>query len=143
MTAARHNACECNGTKSVTGKRIQRIMRRKSIAVIIALTLIAAAQTAALAADNENDTDTRLVAAKVVEVTDGRISVIARSGVEHVIAIDDKDTKVRVEGKLVSLKDVREGDMVTVELDELSPVKFARNIQVSTQSGSQVARAKP
>lgn len=118
-------------------------MRRKSIAAIIALTLFAAMQTFAVAADIEEDTDTRLVEAKVVEVTDARISVIARSGVEHVIAIDGTDTRVKVEGKLVSLKDVREGDTVTVELDELSPVKFARNIQISTQSGSQVARAKP
>jgi hypothetical protein len=141
--AFRHKACEYTARKSPNAKRIKRIMRRKSLSAIIALTLIAAMQTAVLAADNEEDTDTRLVSAKVVEVTDGRISVIARTGVEHVIAIDDKDTKVKVEGKLVSLKDVREGDMVTVELDELNPVKFARNIQISNQSGSQVARAKP
>lgn len=118
-------------------------MKRKSLAAILALTIFAVFQTSALAADGEEDTDTRLVEAKVVEVTDARISVIARTGVEHVIGIDNSDTKVRVEGKLVSLKDVREGDVVTIELDEVSPVKFARNIQIATQNGSQVARAKP
>lgn len=119
-------------------------MKRKSLSAIITLILFTAFQTVALAAANsEEDTDTRLVEAEVVEATDEHISVIARTGVEHVIAIDNTDTKVRIEGKLVSLKDVREGDIVTVELDALSPVKLARTINIATQSGSQVARAKP
>ncbi len=45
--------------------------------------------------------------------------------------------------KIVSLKDVKEGDIVTVELDESSAVKFAKNIVTEVQSNSQVARIKP
>ena len=92
---------------------------------------------------DDSDTDTRFVKARVVEVGERRIAVITRSEIEHVIAVDSDATKVKVGERLVSVKDLREGDVVTVELDELNPVKFARNIQISTQSGSQVARAKP
>jgi hypothetical protein len=119
-------------------------MRLKHLAALLAAILFTAFVNAAFAADadDDKDTDTRLVNAKVVEVTDGRVSVIARTGVEHVIAIDGTDTKVVLEGKVVSLKELREGDVVTVELDEFNPLKFARNIQIATQS-NQVARARP
>ncbi len=89
--------------------------------------------------DSNEDTDTRIVDAKVVEVTDARISVIARSGVEHVIAIDRTDTRVTIDGVVVSLKDVREGDLITVELDANNPVKFARNISMRSDHAA-VAR---
>lgn len=117
-------------------------MKRHYLASLFAVLLLALCSNAALAADDvEDDTDTRMVAARVVEVTDARISVIARSGVEHVIAIDSADTKVQIDGRLVSHKDVREGDIITVELDEKNPVKFARNIAVEAQAnGQQVAR---
>lgn len=116
-------------------------MRRRNLASIFATLLIALSATAAVASTNGEDTDTRMIDAKVVEVTDARISVIARTGVEHVIAIDNTDTKVSINGRVVSLEDLREGDIVTVELDAQNPLKFARNISIETQSDSQVARA--
>lgn len=117
-------------------------MKRHYFASLFAALLLAFYANTALAADEtEDDTDTRMVAARVVEVTDARISVIARSGVEHVIAIDNADTKVEIDGRLVSHKDVREGDIITIELDEKNPVKFARNIAVEAQAnGQQMAR---
>jgi hypothetical protein len=99
----------------------------------------AAAVRAANTEDSNEDTDTRMIDAKVVEVTDARISVIARSGVEHVIAIDRTDTKVTIDGMAVSLQDVREGDLITVELDANNPVKFARNISLRSDQ-AEVAR---
>lgn len=92
---------------------------------------------------NDDDTDSKLVEAKVVEVTDTRISVIARTGVEHVIALDGAETKVQLAGKVVSAKDVRVGDIINIELDENNPVKFAKNIFIALPSDSEVARARP
>ena len=122
------------------------MMKRQHLAALFAAILIALSSSTALAAagDMEEDTENRMVAARVVEVNDMHISIIARSGVEHVIAIDNSGTKVKIDGQLVSLKDVKEGDIVTVELDEQNSLKFARNINISSQSnGQQVARARP
>lgn len=83
---------------------------------------------------DDDDTDTRLVNAQVTEITDARISVMAQTGVEHVIAIDMEKTRVQREGKNVSIKEVREGDVITIELDEKNPVKFARNISMQTEA---------
>lgn len=120
-------------------------MRRRHLATIFAALLLAAlcSGRALAATGDEQDTDTRLINAQVVEVNDQHISVIAQTGVEHVIAIDDAATKVKVEGKLVSLKELRQGDVVTVELDEQNPLKFARNIIVALRADSAVAKAKP
>jgi hypothetical protein len=122
------------------------MMKRKNLAAVLAAMLMAFSATA-LAADGDGkgqDKGTRLVNAKVVEVTDGHISVITREGVEHVIATDDDGTKVMIDEEFVSLKDLREGDVVTVELDTLNPLKFAMSIEISTQARSQVvARVKP
>jgi hypothetical protein len=87
------------------------------------------------------DTETKLFDAKVVEVADGHLSVIASTGVEHVIEINNEGTKVTIDGEEVSIKNVREGDIITVELDEQNPVKFAKNIFLST-STEQVARVR-
>ena len=121
------------------------MMRRHNLASIFAALLIAVFSQVGLAAaaHGDEDTDTRLVDAQVVEVSDARIAVIARTGVEHVIAIDSAATKVMINGQFVSLKDVREGDVVTVELDEQNPVKFASNISIAVQSNSQVAGVRP
>ena len=118
-------------------------MGRRHLAVIAAALLMFAMQATALASDDGDDTDTRMVDAKVVEVTEHRISVIARTGVEHVIAIDGSGTKVWMEGKVVSLKELQKGDVVTVELDELNPVKFAKQIRIAVQSDGQLATAVP
>ena len=106
--------------------------------VALSMNISATANTSAIAGDQ--DTETRIIDAKVVEVTDARISVIAQSGVEHVIAINRSNTRVRIEGPNVSLKDVREGDVVTIELDAASPMKMAKNILIAA-GNSQVARA--
>jgi hypothetical protein len=120
-------------------------MKRQRLATLFAALLLTVFYTTATTVafeSSEEDTDTKMVAARVVEVTEMRISVIARSGVEHVIAIDGAGTKVKVDGRLVSLKDVREGDIITVELDEKNPVKFAKNIEVGSRSNADlVARA--
>lgn len=120
-------------------------MKQRYLVNVLAVALLAlfsSAQVARAAANVEDaneDTDTRMVDAKVVEVTDTRISIIARTGVEHVIAIDRTDTKVTIDGLGVSLQDVREGDVVTVELDATNPMKFARNISMRSDQ-TEVAR---
>ena len=119
-------------------------MNRRYLASVLAAALLTFCSTAALAVINDEkgeDTDLRFIDAKVVEVADGHISVIARSGVEHVIAIDNTETKVTIEGQEVSLKDVREGDVVTIELDEQNPMKFARTISMNSEQ-MQVARVR-
>lgn len=97
--------------------------------------------TTTLAGGVNADTDNRFVNAKVVEVTEHRISIIARTGVEHVIAIDDESTKVFLmkdeKSEATRVRDLRVGDIVTVELDEKNPLKFARTIAV--RANSQVA----
>ena len=119
-------------------------MRQRSLAGLFAFLLAVTLSAPALAsADKDADTDTRMVDAKVVEVNERHISVVARSGVEHVIATDAADTRVTQEGKRVSLKDLKVGDVVTVELDEQSQLKFARHISIAAQAGSTLASAKP
>jgi hypothetical protein len=112
---------------------------------MLAALMLTFLSTAALAAGSNDgksdDTDTRIIDARVVEVTDGYISVIARSGVEHVIAIGNSDTQVLIDEQVVSLKDVREGDVITIELDEQNPMKFARTISMSSEQ-VQVARVR-
>jgi hypothetical protein len=120
------------------------MMNRRYLASVLAILLMAVFSTAALAASDDNkgeDTDTRMIDAQVMEVTDDYISVIARSGVEHVIKIDNSQTRVLIEEQEVSLKDVREGDVITVELDEQNPMKFAKTISMSTEQ-VQVARVR-
>jgi hypothetical protein len=118
-------------------------MRRRSLASLIAVVLALAAYAPALAAsDAEKDSDTLMVDAKVVEVTARHISVVARTGVEHVIATDDADTHVTLKGKRVATKRLRVGDVVTVELDALNPLKFARRIVIGDQGGATLASAR-
>jgi multidrug resistance efflux pump len=119
-------------------------MRSRSLLSLLAIVLTAflAAPALAVGTDGE-DTDTRMVNAKVVEVTPDHISVIARTGVEHVIAAGDADTMVTREGKIVSLQDLRQGDIVTVELDAASPVKFAARINIAASAAGDVASATP
>ncbi len=56
-------------------------MKRRSLAVIFSILVSVAAQTAAAAASDHDDTDARMIDAKVVEVNSRHISVIARTGV--------------------------------------------------------------
>ena len=118
-------------------------MRRRSLVSLIAVLLALAAYAPALAAsDGEKETDTLMVDAKVVEVNATHISVVARTGVEHVIATDAADTHVTLRGKRVAVKRLRVGDIVTVELDALNPLKFARRIVIGEQAGSTLASAR-
>lgn len=112
-------------------------MRRRSLAFLIAFLLSAAAHAPALAATRDgDDTDVRLVDAKVVEVNERHISVIARTGVEHVIATDSADTHVTLKGVRVAMKELQVGDTVTVELDAANPEKFARRIVIGEQGAT-------
>jgi hypothetical protein len=110
-----------------------------SLLAVLLLMLFSIAIQAAVG-DEAEDTDARITGAKVVEVGEARISVMARSGVEHVIAVDRAGTKVTIDGEVVSLKDVREGDVVTVELDEQREVKFAKNILMRSAEIARVRR---
>lgn len=118
------------------------MMRRRSLAGFIAIMLTLAAYAPALAASEGEDTDVRKVDAKVVEVNDRHISILARTGVEHVIATDAADTHVTLRGKRIELKRLRVGDIVTVHLDTENPLKFARRIIIGQPSGDTVASAK-
>ena len=118
-------------------------MRRRSLASLIAVMLTLAAYAPAYASsDGAQDTDVRKVDAKVVEVNDRHISIVARTGVEHVIATDAADTHVTLAGKRVELKKLRVGDIVTVDLDTESPLKFARRIIIGGQTGEALASAR-
>ena len=118
-------------------------MRRRSLASLIAVVLTLATYAPALAAsDGAKDSDTLMVDAKVVEVNDRHISVMARTGVEHVVATDAADTHVTLKGKRVNVKRLRVGDVVTVELDALNPLKFARRIVIGDQGGASLASAR-
>ena len=119
-------------------------MIKRSLACLIAVLLSAAAHAPALAAaaQGEGDTDVRFVDAKVVEVNERHVSVIARTGVEHVIATDSAGTHVTLKGKRVAFKKLRVGDTVTVELDAANPLKFARRIVIGEQAGSTLASAR-
>ena len=118
-------------------------MIKRSLACLIAVLLSAAAHAPALAAaQGEEDTDVRFVDAKVVEVNQRHVSVIARTGVEHVIATDSAGTHVTLKGKRVTFKKLRVGDTVTVELDAANPLKFARRIVIGEQAGNTLASAR-
>jgi hypothetical protein len=119
-------------------------MRRRSLASLFAVLLALAAYTPALAASDgeQQDTDVRKVDAKVVEVNEQHISVVARTGVEHVIATDAADTHVTLKGKRVELKRLRVGDIVTVDLDVANPQKFARRIIIGERAGETLASAR-
>ncbi len=110
--------------------------------IILVLTFFSINTFAASNNDPKIDTDTRIIEAKVVEVTDAHISVMARTGVEHVTAIDRLDTKAVMGGQAIALKDMREGDVVTIELDANNPIKFAKNISVQPNR-DQVATLVP
>ncbi len=120
-------------------------MRRRSLASLFAVLLALAAYSPALAAsdgEQPQDTDVRKVDAKVVEVNRQHISIVARTGVEHVIAVDTADTHVTLKGKRVEMKKLRVGDVVTVDLDVANPQKFARRIIIGEQSGETLASAR-
>jgi hypothetical protein len=119
-------------------------MKRRSLAIVMGILVALAAQAASAraAAPADDDTDARMVDAKVVEVNDKHISVVARTGVEHVIATDASDTHVVRRGKRVKFKELKVGDLVTVELDAAKSVKFARHIVIGEQPSNDVASAR-
>jgi len=84
----------------------------------------------AQAASPDDDAEGRLVNVRVVEVSDERISVMTREGVEHVIAVCQINTQVKRGKQYVHSKDLRVDDVVTIVLDEEKPIKFAKNIEV-------------
>ena len=120
------------------------MMKRRSLAIAISIlvSLAAHAASARAATLNDDDTDARMVDAKVVEVNDSHISVVARTGVEHVIATDASDTHVVRKGRRVKFKELKVGDMVTVELDAAKSIKFARHIVIGEKPSNDVASAR-
>lgn len=122
-------------------KAERKKMKTKTLAAALtALLLVLFSNTVRAVSRGDEDTDTRIVNAKVVEVADSHISVMARSGVEHVIAVDGNGTRVTINGKVISIKEVREGDVVTIELDAQKPVKFAKNIQMRSEEFARIRR---
>ena len=120
-------------------------MRSRSLATLFTVLLTLAVYAPAAAASDgaaQQDSDVRKVDAKVVEVNQQHISIVARTGVEHVIAIDAADTHVTLKGRRIELKKLRVGDVVTVDLDVANPLKFARRIIIGEQAGDTVASAK-
>lgn len=111
------------------------------VSIAAALLILFSNSAQATPVGETEDTATRMIGAKVVEVAEGHISIFARSGVEHVIAVDREGTKFTINGEVASLKDLREGDVVTVELDEHKEVKFAKNISLRSEQ-SQVAKVR-
>ena len=114
-------------------------MNRRVVSVLLLILMLCATAGASLASQNSGDEDGLFVNAKVVEVAACHISIVARSGAEHVIAIDDAGTRVTRNGRVVSARELREGDIVTVELDANKQVKFAKNISIGS-APTQVAR---
>lgn len=102
----------------------------RTILGALAFTLMLGASVAQAASLDDNDTEGRLVNVRVVEVSDERISVMTREGVEHVIAVCQINTQVKRGKQYVHSKDLRVDDIVTVVLDEEKVVKFAKNIEV-------------
>jgi hypothetical protein len=102
----------------------------RAVLSALALMLMFGANAAQAATPNDNDADARLVNVRVVEVSDERISVVTREGVEHVIAVCRINTQVKRGKQYVNSKDLRVDDVVTIVLDEEKPVKFAKNIEV-------------
>ena len=116
-------------------------MRRfnRVILSVAAFALLLGTNVALAASPDDKDTDGRLVDVRVVEVGEERISVVTREGVEHVIAVCQIKTQVRRGKQYVHCKDLRVDDVVTIELDEGKPIKFAKNIEVREM----VAENKP
>jgi hypothetical protein len=105
------------------------------LSLLIAVTCYGYATPRPIARTHDwNNDENRFENACVVEITDSRISIIASSGIEHVIAVDSDHTDVKRDGKIVSLKDLRVGDIVSVQLDEKNPVMFAKNIELNRNS---------
>ena len=96
----------------------------------LALMLMLGANVARAAGPDDNDTGVRLVNVRIVEVSDERISVMTREGVEHVISVCQIGTQVKRGKQYVHCKDLRVDDVVTIVLDEDKPIKFAKNIEV-------------
>ena len=120
------------------------MMNRRSLAIAISILVSLAAHAASVraAVPNDDDTDARMVDAKFVEVNDNHISVVARTGVEHVIATNTSDTHVVRKGRRVKFKELKVGDMVTVELDAAKSMKFARHIVIGEKPSNDVASAR-
>ncbi|HVG39169.1 MAG TPA: hypothetical protein VM870_07775, partial [Pyrinomonadaceae bacterium] len=115
---------------------------RRTIACLILFFACLVPGVNVYAGDDAVDTDTRFVNAQVTEVSDGRIAIIAATGVEHVIALDQVKTKVIVDGKEIALSEIKAGDQVTIELDAQNPVKLAQRIDVSSNSGNELAQVR-
>lgn len=114
--------------------------RRVGVTLGVALLLALSATRGLAAADDTEDTDGRMVDARVVEINDQHISIMARSGIEHVIGIDRAGTRIKRGNKYVTFAELHKDDIVTLELDATKQVKFAKQIEITRVAGDQVAR---
>ncbi|HEX8633002.1 MAG TPA: hypothetical protein VF703_02505 [Pyrinomonadaceae bacterium] len=107
-------------------------MKTYNRAILGALAVMLMFGTSVVRAANfdDHDPEGRLVNVRVVEVSDERISVMTREGVEHVIAVCQVNTQVKRGKQYVHSKDLRVDDVVTIVLDAEKTVKFAKNIEV-------------
>jgi hypothetical protein len=110
----------------------QKKMKTYNRAILGALAVMLMFGTSVVRAANfdDHDPEGRLVNVRVVEVSDERISVMTREGVEHVIAVCQVNTQVKRGKQYVHSKDLRVDDVVTIVLDAEKTVKFAKNIEV-------------
>ncbi|MBA3323132.1 MAG: hypothetical protein H0T45_17045 [Pyrinomonadaceae bacterium] len=113
---------------------------KNHIKTIGLMTLLVFSASLSVAAADFNDNQDTLVDARVVEVSEQRISVVAQTGVEHVIAVDETNTKVKKGDSEVSMKDLRIGDVITIELEVGSRIKLAKQIEISRPRDVEVAR---
>jgi hypothetical protein len=133
MSFANSLGCKRLIAGGVMKKAVSRNFAILSLLIVVACYGYATPGPTARTHDWDND-DNRFENARVVEVTDSRISIIASDGIEHVIAVDADHTDVKRDGKIVSLKDLRVGDIVSVQLDEKNAVMFAKNIELNGNS---------
>lgn len=116
---------------------IQKKQFRLAVLVLAVAAFSSNVTFAAIRSDGD-DTESKFSNARVIEVTESHISIVATTGVEHVVAVDGNHTAVLVNGIRVSIKDLREGDLVSIQLDVKNPVMFAREIRLA-QHASEVA----
>ncbi len=106
--------------------------------LVICLVLLGVSKSVAA----HDEIDNRFVDTMVTEVSESSIAILAVTGVEHVIALDKNKTKVMIDGKEVGPGQIKEGDIVTIELDAKNPCKLARQIELNSTSGDQLAQVR-
>jgi hypothetical protein len=138
------------GTEFATGpgQRLTNFKRGFELRVMIAKLILAfmvflsfgSGAVVMAASGGDQDSDNSFAQAKILEVTDGHISILSSNGVEHVVGVDSDKTTVLLDEKRVGISDLRVGDSVSVDIDVRNPVLFAKTIKLdSSESQTLVA----